>query len=272
MIGCTDRSKETHHGTHRQFDPARLTRPSPPSTLGPTVNEQGYYVGQVERNLYWVTEGVYESAFLTTPDGVVLFDAPPTIGHNIQRAIDETAATNGVSNKVTHLVHSSKRPASFRSTSETSSPAAACNRREGRWPDTTSCKCPRPGNDGTAAPTEVRWTRAAATWVEAGVYAPAQGRSGSGRDHATATRPSISRAWLDELPPMDIYGAALFQITGQQLSVAATLPHDCAHRGALRRASSVAGRAACRRPDSAPCRRSVGTEGRHAARPRPAPG
>jgi DNA-3-methyladenine glycosylase II len=30
------------------------------------------------------------------------------------------------------------------------------------------------------------------------------------------------RAWLDELPPMDVYGAALFQITGQQLSVAAT--------------------------------------------------
>src|SRR6478752_832667 len=30
------------------------------------------------------------------------------------------------------------------------------------------------------------------------------------------------RAWLNDLPPMDIYGAALFQITGQQLSVAAT--------------------------------------------------
>jgi DNA-3-methyladenine glycosylase II len=30
------------------------------------------------------------------------------------------------------------------------------------------------------------------------------------------------RAWIDELPPMNIYGAALFQITGQQLSVAAT--------------------------------------------------
>jgi DNA-3-methyladenine glycosylase II len=29
-------------------------------------------------------------------------------------------------------------------------------------------------------------------------------------------------AWLDELPPMDLYGALLFQITGQQLSVAAT--------------------------------------------------
>jgi DNA-3-methyladenine glycosylase II len=30
------------------------------------------------------------------------------------------------------------------------------------------------------------------------------------------------RAWLDELPPMDIFGAALFQVTGQQLSVAST--------------------------------------------------
>lgn len=30
------------------------------------------------------------------------------------------------------------------------------------------------------------------------------------------------RAWLDELPQMDLYGALLFQITGQQLSVAAT--------------------------------------------------
>ncbi len=30
------------------------------------------------------------------------------------------------------------------------------------------------------------------------------------------------RAWLDELPPMDLFGSLLFQITGQQLSVAAT--------------------------------------------------
>jgi DNA-3-methyladenine glycosylase II len=30
------------------------------------------------------------------------------------------------------------------------------------------------------------------------------------------------QVWIDELPPMDIFGAALFQITGQQLSVAAT--------------------------------------------------
>ena len=48
-----------------------------------------------------MTDGVYRAAFLTTRDGVVLFDAPPSIGHNLQRAIDEVARANGVSNKVT---------------------------------------------------------------------------------------------------------------------------------------------------------------------------
>jgi hypothetical protein len=38
----------------------------------------------VQRNLYYVTDGVYQSAFLTTPDGVVLFDAPPSIGGNLR--------------------------------------------------------------------------------------------------------------------------------------------------------------------------------------------
>jgi glyoxylase-like metal-dependent hydrolase (beta-lactamase superfamily II) len=80
--------------------------PIPGSAFGPAVNERGYYVGRVEGNLYWVTDGTYQSAFLTTSDGVVLFDAPPTIGHNIQRAVDEIAAATGVSGKVTHLIYS----------------------------------------------------------------------------------------------------------------------------------------------------------------------
>jgi hypothetical protein len=80
--------------------------PIPRSALGPALNDQGYYVGRVERNLYWVTDGVYQSAFLTTDDGVVLFDAPPTIGGNRRRAVDEIAAANGVTNRVTHLVYS----------------------------------------------------------------------------------------------------------------------------------------------------------------------
>jgi glyoxylase-like metal-dependent hydrolase (beta-lactamase superfamily II) len=80
--------------------------PVPESALGPALNEQGYYVGRVERNLFWVTDGVYQSAFLATSEGIVLFDAPPTIGHNLRRAVDEIAETEGVGNKVTHLVYS----------------------------------------------------------------------------------------------------------------------------------------------------------------------
>jgi glyoxylase-like metal-dependent hydrolase (beta-lactamase superfamily II) len=80
--------------------------PIPPSALGPAVNAQGYYAGRVEKNLYWVTDGTYQAAFLTTREGVVLFDAPPSIGRNLQRAIDQIASNSGVSNKVTHVVYS----------------------------------------------------------------------------------------------------------------------------------------------------------------------
>ena len=80
--------------------------PVPAAALGPALNEHGYHVGRVQRNLFWVTDGVYQSAFLATNEGIVLFDAPPTIGHNLRRAVDEIAETEGVGNTVTHLVYS----------------------------------------------------------------------------------------------------------------------------------------------------------------------
>jgi glyoxylase-like metal-dependent hydrolase (beta-lactamase superfamily II) len=80
--------------------------PIPQAALGPELNGHGYHVGRVEGTLYWITDGAYQSAFMTTSDGVVLFDAPPSIGHNIQRAIDEVAAATGAGNRVTHLVYS----------------------------------------------------------------------------------------------------------------------------------------------------------------------
>ena len=33
--------------------------PIPRSAIGPALNEQGYYVGRVERNLSWITDAVY---------------------------------------------------------------------------------------------------------------------------------------------------------------------------------------------------------------------
>ena len=86
--------------------------PIPSTALGPALNEQGYYVGRVERNLYYVTDGTYMCAFLTTSDGVVVLDAPPTLGNNIQRAIDEIAAAQRrqQQGRVPHLLAPPLRP------------------------------------------------------------------------------------------------------------------------------------------------------------------
>src|SRR2546429_9852734 len=80
--------------------------PIPKSALGPALNDQGYYVGRVERNLYYVTDGVYQAAFLTTPDGVVLFDAPPSIGGNLRRATHAIAAAHELANQGARLCYS----------------------------------------------------------------------------------------------------------------------------------------------------------------------
>jgi glyoxylase-like metal-dependent hydrolase (beta-lactamase superfamily II) len=106
-MGTPDTTTEAHANTRsRSADDLPDYAPIPRPAFGPALNEHGYYVGRVERNLYWVTDGTYQSAFLTTPEGVVLLDAPPTIGHNIQRAVDEIAAANGVNNRVTYLIYS----------------------------------------------------------------------------------------------------------------------------------------------------------------------
>jgi glyoxylase-like metal-dependent hydrolase (beta-lactamase superfamily II) len=80
--------------------------PIPPEALGPPLNSNGYFVGQIKDNLYWVTDSFYQAMFLTTRDGVVLVDAPPTIGHNLLRAISDVTQANGRPSQVTHQVYS----------------------------------------------------------------------------------------------------------------------------------------------------------------------
>ena len=80
--------------------------PVPKRALGPPVNADGYFVGQIKGDLYWVTDSFYTAMFLTTRDGVVLLDAPPTIGHNLLRAIGAVTQASGRPSQVTHLVYS----------------------------------------------------------------------------------------------------------------------------------------------------------------------
>jgi glyoxylase-like metal-dependent hydrolase (beta-lactamase superfamily II) len=88
------------------FPPHREFAPIPQSALGPPVNADGYFVGQITGDLYWVTDSIYIAMFLTTQDGVVVVDAPPTIGHNLLRAISAVTQANGRPSQVTHLVYS----------------------------------------------------------------------------------------------------------------------------------------------------------------------
>ena len=80
--------------------------PVPASAVGPALNESGYFVGHIGGNLYWVTEGFTQAMFLTTTEGVVVCDAPPTIGRNLLRAIADVTRANGLPSRVTHLIYS----------------------------------------------------------------------------------------------------------------------------------------------------------------------
>ncbi|MBQ0853922.1 MBL fold metallo-hydrolase [Streptomyces sp. BH-SS-21] len=79
--------------------------PVPDTAVGPALTD-GYHVGRIGGHLYWVTDGYYQAMFLTTTTGVVVVDAPPTIGHNLLRAIRKVTDANGRPSEVTHVVYS----------------------------------------------------------------------------------------------------------------------------------------------------------------------
>ena len=51
---------------------------------------KGYAVQELKPDVYMVTDGAYESAFVTTGKGVVLFDAPPSFAQHLSEAVAET--------------------------------------------------------------------------------------------------------------------------------------------------------------------------------------
>jgi glyoxylase-like metal-dependent hydrolase (beta-lactamase superfamily II) len=53
---------------------------------------KGYVVQKLKPDVYMITEGAYESAFVTTGKGVVLFDAPPSFAQHISQAVAETTS------------------------------------------------------------------------------------------------------------------------------------------------------------------------------------
>lgn len=68
----------------------------------PIDPDTGLHVAEIAPNLFFVTEGIYQSAFLVTNAGVVVFDAPPSYAHGLPAVI----AQHAPGAPITHLVYS----------------------------------------------------------------------------------------------------------------------------------------------------------------------
>jgi len=80
----------------------REAAPLPESAKGPQIDfSKGYLVEEIKDGLYWVTDGAYNTMFLTTGQGVIAIDAPPSIGKNYLKAIEEVT-----DEPITHVIYS----------------------------------------------------------------------------------------------------------------------------------------------------------------------
>ena len=61
--------------------------PVPQAALGPEIPKAGYVLEEIADGVFWLSEGMYQMMFVVTDEGVIAVDAPPTLGHNILRAI-----------------------------------------------------------------------------------------------------------------------------------------------------------------------------------------
>jgi glyoxylase-like metal-dependent hydrolase (beta-lactamase superfamily II) len=75
--------------------------PIPATAKGPKLSDEGYVLEEIEDRLFWLGDGFYQMMFLVTDEGVLAVDAPPTLGHNIRRAIRRVTTAD-----VRHAVYS----------------------------------------------------------------------------------------------------------------------------------------------------------------------
>src|SRR5580693_936772 len=70
-------------------------RPVPPAIRArilPVDPKKGYLVKELKPNVFLITDGGYQSVFVTTGKGVILLDAPPSYGTKIVRAVSEVTS------------------------------------------------------------------------------------------------------------------------------------------------------------------------------------
>jgi len=63
--------------------------PLPKAALGPNIPKKGYLVEEIKDRIYWVSGGPYQALIVATGDGVIIVDAPPSIGKNMLNAVSD---------------------------------------------------------------------------------------------------------------------------------------------------------------------------------------
>jgi glyoxylase-like metal-dependent hydrolase (beta-lactamase superfamily II) len=85
-----------------QEDMGGMFAPVPDAAMGPAVDQQmGYMSQELGDGLYWLTDGTYQTMFLTTGEGVIIVDAPPTMGQNLLNAVASVT-----DEPITHVIYS----------------------------------------------------------------------------------------------------------------------------------------------------------------------
>jgi glyoxylase-like metal-dependent hydrolase (beta-lactamase superfamily II) len=74
----------------------------PEGARGPAIDPaRGYLVQELRGGAWWVTDGDYQALLVTSAEGTVLIDAPPSLGPRLPAAVAEVASA-----PVTHLIYS----------------------------------------------------------------------------------------------------------------------------------------------------------------------
>jgi glyoxylase-like metal-dependent hydrolase (beta-lactamase superfamily II) len=82
-------------------DPITTYAPVPSQAVGPPLNAAGYRVEAFGKGAYMVTNNQYQGMFFVSDQGVIVVDAPPTIGYNLLYAIGNTTGQ-----PITHQIYS----------------------------------------------------------------------------------------------------------------------------------------------------------------------
>jgi len=80
----------TQAGEERTLPDYKSVPPAIKARILPVDTTKGYVVKQLKPDVYLITDGGYQSVFVTTGTGVILIDAPPSFAGKIVQAVSET--------------------------------------------------------------------------------------------------------------------------------------------------------------------------------------